>query len=51
MAYTQALFETDLFMEISYGNETAKGNTCDYVLQLLASIYGRKQAEGYGTSS
>ena len=44
MAYTQAPIETDLFMEIPYGIETTKGNTHDYVLQLLANIYGQKQA-------
>ncbi|KAL7480224.1 hypothetical protein ACHAW6_005923 [Cyclotella cf. meneghiniana] len=44
MAYTQAPIEMDLFMEIPYGIETTKGNTHDYVLQLLANIYGQKQA-------
>ena len=44
MAYTQAPIETDLFMEIPYGIETTKGNTHDYVLQLLANLYGQKQA-------
>ncbi|KAL7474048.1 hypothetical protein ACHAW6_000046, partial [Cyclotella cf. meneghiniana] len=31
-------------MEIPYGIETTTGNTRDYVLQLLANIYGQKQA-------
>ena len=44
IAYTQAPIETDLFMEMPYGIETTKGNTHDYVLQLLANIYGQKQA-------
>jgi len=44
MAYTQAPIETDLYMEIPYGIETTTGNTRDYVLQLLANIYGQKQA-------
>ncbi|KAL7474003.1 hypothetical protein ACHAW6_000506, partial [Cyclotella cf. meneghiniana] len=30
--------------EIPYGIETTTGNTRDYVLQLLANIYGQKQA-------
>ncbi|KAL7484860.1 hypothetical protein ACHAW6_010466, partial [Cyclotella cf. meneghiniana] len=44
MAYTQAPIETDLYMEIPNGIETTTGNTRDYVLQLLANIYGQKQA-------
>ncbi|KAL7481443.1 hypothetical protein ACHAW6_007124 [Cyclotella cf. meneghiniana] len=44
MAYTQAPIETDLYMEIPHGIETTEGNTKDYVLQLLANIYGQKQA-------
>ncbi|KAL7477080.1 hypothetical protein ACHAW6_002896 [Cyclotella cf. meneghiniana] len=44
MAYTQAPIETDLYMEILHGIETTKGNTKDYVLHLLANIYGQKQA-------
>ena len=43
MAYTQTPIETDLYMEIPYGIETTTGNTCDYVIQLLANIYGQKQ--------
>ena len=44
MAYTQAPIETDLYMEIPQGIETTEGNTKDYVLQLLANLYGQKQA-------
>ncbi|KAL7482345.1 hypothetical protein ACHAW6_008013 [Cyclotella cf. meneghiniana] len=44
MAYTQAPIQTDLFMEIPYGIETTKGNTKDYVLQILANVHGQKQA-------
>ncbi|KAL7477493.1 hypothetical protein ACHAW6_003301, partial [Cyclotella cf. meneghiniana] len=32
-------------MEIPYGIETTKSSTKDYVFQLLANIYGQKQAE------
>ena len=44
MAYTQAPIETDLYMEIPYGIETTTGSTKDYVLKLLANMYGQKQA-------
>ncbi|KAL7481129.1 hypothetical protein ACHAW6_006810 [Cyclotella cf. meneghiniana] len=44
MAYTQAPIETDLYMEIPHGIEITEGNTKDYLLQLLANIYGQKQA-------
>ncbi|KAL7475009.1 hypothetical protein ACHAW6_000944 [Cyclotella cf. meneghiniana] len=44
MAYTQAPIEMDLYTEIPQGIETTEGNAKDYVLQLLASIYGQKQA-------
>jgi hypothetical protein len=44
MAYTQAPIETDLYMEIPHGIEMTEGNTKDYVLQLLANLYGQKQA-------
>ncbi|KAL7479867.1 hypothetical protein ACHAW6_005585 [Cyclotella cf. meneghiniana] len=44
MAYMQAPIETDLYMEIPHGIQTTEVNTKDYVLQLLANIYGQKQA-------
>ncbi|KAL7478736.1 hypothetical protein ACHAW6_004489 [Cyclotella cf. meneghiniana] len=43
MAYMQAPTETDLYMEIPHGIEMIEGNTKDYVLQLLANMYGQKQ--------
>ncbi|KAL7481331.1 LOW QUALITY PROTEIN: hypothetical protein ACHAW6_007015 [Cyclotella cf. meneghiniana] len=42
MAYTQVPIETDLYTEIPHGIEMTEGNTKDYVLQLLANIYGQK---------
>ncbi|KAL7477273.1 hypothetical protein ACHAW6_003086 [Cyclotella cf. meneghiniana] len=45
MAYMQARIEKDLYMEIPHGIETRERNTKDYVLKLLANIYGQKQAE------
>jgi hypothetical protein len=44
MAYTQAPVEADLYMKIPHGIETTEGNTKDYVLKLLANLYGQKQA-------
>ena len=44
MAYAQAPIEMDLYMEIPHEIEMTEGNTKDYVLQLLANIYGQKQA-------
>ncbi|KAL7474731.1 hypothetical protein ACHAW6_000689, partial [Cyclotella cf. meneghiniana] len=44
MAYTQALIEMDLYMEIPHGIETTEGNSKDYILQLLANINGQKEA-------
>ncbi|KAL7482124.1 hypothetical protein ACHAW6_007810 [Cyclotella cf. meneghiniana] len=44
VAYTQAPIEMDLYMEIPHGIETTEGNTKDCVLQLLANMYGQKQA-------
>ena len=43
-AYPQAPIETDMFMELPQGIETACGKPKDYVLKLLSNIYGQKQA-------
>ncbi len=42
-AYTQAP-ECDMYMELPPDIETKHGNTKDYVLKLLANLYGQKQA-------
>jgi hypothetical protein len=44
MAYPQASIETDIYMELPQGIETATGNSKDHVLKLLKNIYGQKQA-------
>jgi hypothetical protein len=44
MAYPQAPIEMNIYVELSQGIETAKGNSEDYVLKLLMNIYGQKQA-------
>ena len=43
-AYTQALIKHDMCMELWQGIETKHGNSKDYVLKLLANLYGQKQA-------
>jgi len=44
MAYPQAPIETDIYMELPQGIQTATGNSKDHVLKLLKNIYGQKQA-------
>ncbi|KAL7477853.1 hypothetical protein ACHAW6_003644 [Cyclotella cf. meneghiniana] len=44
MTYTQVPIEMDLYIEIPNGIETTQGNTKDCIIQLLANIYGQKQA-------
>ncbi len=44
LAYTQAHFETELYMELPQGIETKYGTSKDYVVKLLANLYGQKQA-------
>jgi hypothetical protein len=44
MAYPQAPIETDIYMELPQGIQTAHGNSKDHVLKLEKSIYGQKQA-------
>ena len=43
-AYAQAPIECDMYMELSSGIETKHWNSKDYVLKLLANLYGQKQA-------
>ena len=43
-AYAQAPIECDMYMELPPGIETKHGNSKDYVLKLLANLYGQKQA-------
>ena len=42
--YAQAPIECDLYMELPSGIKTKHGNSKDYVLKLLANLYGQKQA-------
>jgi hypothetical protein len=44
MAYPQAPIETEIYMELPQGVQTATGNSKDHVLKLLKNIYGQKQA-------
>jgi hypothetical protein len=44
MAHPQAPIETDIYMELPQGVQTATGNSKDHVLKLLKNIYGQKQA-------
>jgi hypothetical protein len=44
MAYPQAPIEMDMYMELPAGSHTKHGNSKDYVLKLLANIYGQNQA-------
>ncbi len=44
MAYSQALVETDIYMELSQGIQTETDNFKDHVLKLLKNLYGQKQA-------
>eukprot|EP00804_Cyclotella_cryptica_P030662 CCRYP_015672-RA/>CCRYP_015672-RA protein AED:0.39 eAED:0.39 QI:0/0/0/1/0/0/2/0/140 len=41
-AYAQAPIECDMYMELPPGIETQHGNSKDYVLKLLANLYGQK---------
>ena len=43
-AYPQAPIETDMYMELPHGIETACGKPKDHVLKLLSNLYGQKQA-------
>jgi hypothetical protein len=43
-AYVQAPIECDMYMQLPPGIETKHGNSKDYVLKLLANLYGQKQA-------
>ena len=43
-AYAQAPIECDMYMELPSGIETKHRNSKDYVLKLLANLYGQKQA-------
>ena len=43
-AYTQAPIIQDIFMELPHGIETKHGSSKDYVLKILANLYGQKQA-------
>ncbi|KAL7480291.1 hypothetical protein ACHAW6_005987 [Cyclotella cf. meneghiniana] len=42
--YAQAPIKCDMYMELPPGIETKHGNSKDYVLKLLANLYGQKQA-------
>ncbi len=42
MAYSQALIEMDIYMELPQGIQTAHGNSKDHVLKLEKNIYGQK---------
>ncbi|KAL7478586.1 hypothetical protein ACHAW6_004345, partial [Cyclotella cf. meneghiniana] len=44
-AYTQAPIECDMYIELPPGIKTKHGNSKDYVLKLLANLYGQKQAD------
>jgi hypothetical protein len=44
LAYPQAPIEHDMYMEPPPGIETKHGHSKDYVLKLLANLYGQKQA-------
>ena len=43
-AYAQAPIKCDMYMELPPGIKTNSGNSKDYVLKLLANLYGQKQA-------
>ncbi|KAL7474813.1 hypothetical protein ACHAW6_000767 [Cyclotella cf. meneghiniana] len=43
-AFTQAPIECDMYMALPPGIETKHENSKDYVLKLLANLYGQKQA-------
>ena len=43
-AYPQAPIEYDLLMELPKGFNTIDGDSRTYVLQLIKSLYGQKQA-------
>ena len=42
--YTQAPIKHDMYMELPQCIKTKHGNSKDYVLKLLANLYGQKQA-------
>jgi hypothetical protein len=44
LAYPQAPIEHDMYMELPPGIETKHGHSKDYVLKLLANLYGQKPA-------
>ena len=43
-AYTQAPIEHEMYIKLPQGNETKHGNSKEYILKLLAYLYGQKQA-------
>ena len=43
MAFPQAPIENDMYMELPAGIWTKHGNSKDYVLQIVANLYGQKQ--------
>lgn len=43
MAFPQAPIENDMYMELPAGIRTKHGNSKDYVLQIVANLYGQKQ--------
>jgi hypothetical protein len=45
MAYPQAPFKMDIYMELPQGIQTKHGNSKEYVLKLEKNIYGQKQAK------
>eukprot|EP00804_Cyclotella_cryptica_P009014 CCRYP_003117-RA/>CCRYP_003117-RA protein AED:0.26 eAED:0.33 QI:0/0/0/1/0/0/3/0/307 len=45
-AYAQAPIECDMYMELPPGIETQHGNSKDYVLKLLANLYGQSKQGG-----
>jgi hypothetical protein len=44
MAYPQAPFEMDIYMELPIGIQAKHGNSKEQVLKLEKNIYGQKQA-------
>ena len=43
-AYAPAPIKCDMYMKLPPGIETKHGNSTDYILKLLANLYGQKQA-------
>ena len=40
-AYTQALIDQDMYMELKQGIETKQGNSNDYVMKHLTNLHGQ----------